>query len=148
MVEPTSSVAALDPIYIIGERNSGTNWVETLMASNFENPVSTTYCSFKHFMQLPCDIKPGLLVLVTRNPYDWLTSMHAKPYNAPSHQGVDFDTFLGKRWALDELGSGQNSSLRALPRQRAAFLAAGSNSVIPVAHRQHTMPADNTYPRA
>ena len=39
-----------------------------------------------------------LNVLVTRNPYEWLESMHRHPFYAELHRGVDMQTFLAREW--------------------------------------------------
>lgn len=99
---PTDNVT---PLYVLGERNSGTNWVVGLLRSNLQHPIQVRdcFCSFKHFFQLPCaNQEPGLIVIVTRNIYDWLSSFHAKPYNSPAHHDLTFKQFLSQPWALTE----------------------------------------------
>ena len=65
-------------------------------------------------MQTPCHMKKGLTVVLARNPYDWLISLHRTPWNAPSHQGLDFETFIQKSWLL-ESSEIRNSSLSLPP---------------------------------
>mmetsp|Transcript_14620 Transcript_14620/g.18990 ORF Transcript_14620/g.18990 Transcript_14620/m.18990 type:complete len:331 (-) Transcript_14620:410-1402(-) len=87
--------------FIVGERNSGTNWAEVVMAENFKVHSTPVFCQFKHWYQPICQHHiPHIVVILVRNPYDWASSFYTKPYNSPMHQNIDFSTFLRIQWAL------------------------------------------------
>jgi len=69
---PAVKGAAVELVHVIGERNSGTNWLETVLRANFAPPVWDSFCSFKHWAQEPCHPKQRYITVVLfRNPYDW-----------------------------------------------------------------------------
>jgi hypothetical protein len=59
-------------VHIVGERNSGTNWLEEVIKANFRPRVTNVFCQYKHWFQPPCQ-KPGpmIVAILVRNPYDW-----------------------------------------------------------------------------
>ncbi|GAX80662.1 hypothetical protein CEUSTIGMA_g8097.t1 [Chlamydomonas eustigma] len=103
-------------ISVIGERHSGTTFVKRLLESNLarpETPISDWFCDFKHYFQVQgdrrCpDLNSTLVVVVLRNPYDWVLGMHKQCWcrrNAAEEklymQGVSFETFMTRVWAND-----------------------------------------------
>ena len=108
---------ALAHISLIGERNTGTNWMVTVLKDNFDVKVTDRFCRFKHWAQpanchLSSISSPYAVVLIIRNPYDWAASFYTKPYNSPLHccreKGLSFSTFLRKPWALNTEGRGSD----------------------------------------
>lgn len=105
---------------IFGERNSGTNFLEELVQENLLSnakerlPYNNSY-SHKHYpcwFELPLEFyhcprchytfegsENVLFLVIYRNPYDWLSSMHAKPFD--SRQVKRFSTFIRSPWELD-----------------------------------------------
>lgn len=73
-------------ISIVGERCTGTNWIESLFTENFSLESAHTF-GWKHapsfgFMDNPLSTSQNtLFVFVVRNSLDWLRSF----YNAPHH---------------------------------------------------------------
>jgi hypothetical protein len=41
-----------------------------------------------------------LTIIVVRNAVDWVQAFHAKPWNAPCHQDLDFKAFLHQPWSI------------------------------------------------
>lgn len=60
-------------VHIVGERNSGTNWLEEVIKENFKVPkVTNVLCQYKHWFQSPCELRgPYIVTVLIRNPYDW-----------------------------------------------------------------------------
>lgn len=119
---------------LYGERNSGTNYLEQLLATNFEVRLLPGVAprwfvrrfplerhrdlyfaatrrfnlGWKHMLvpsQLPAKPK-RLVVCLTRNPYAWLLSTFRSPHHA-TRTYAGFDDFLRSPW-------------QTLPRERAA----------------------------
>jgi len=66
-------------ITILGERCSGTNYLEELVKANF-NVHLTWECGFKHWFKLRRNIAT---IAIIRNPIDWLHSLYNSPHNIP-----------------------------------------------------------------
>ena len=90
---------------VIGERNSGTNFINWLVEHN----TSLTPCDefgWKHgwgqSLGLP---KNMVLIVIVRHPLSWVKSMYHKPYHTvKAIQALDFSSFLRSTWVsvLDE----------------------------------------------
>jgi hypothetical protein len=89
---------------LFSERCSGSNYFETVLAANF--PALERCCDygFKHWITrrfLDADSFPEDLVyvLVIRNPFEWLRSMHASPWHAAHHlRGIPLSDFIRSEW--------------------------------------------------
>ncbi len=128
MIKPKTTVNGKSglSIDIFGERNSGTNWVSVIVASNIGKlleqsfhssttvaggtyaacpDVYTTKFGWKHGM-LRRDLltTPKLnapqtvFVVVLRNPYEWLLSMQHMPHQAPKFQSLKLLDFISREW--------------------------------------------------
>ena len=100
---------------VFAERCSGSNYVESLLKLNFEL-VEDAYCH-KHFppwftvqriakqhKQYPLFEKNEdvLNIIVFRNPYDWVRSLHNLPWHAvKSLFNIPFSKFIRSEWKLN-----------------------------------------------
>ena len=108
-------------IQIFGERCSGTKYLEGLIDRNFEDIQITKSFGYKHWFiknhfprgkpntstDYECirplsDSDDTLFLVIYRNPFDWLRSLHLKPYHAPNHQRLTFSKFIRKKWVSYE----------------------------------------------
>ena len=95
---------SIEYIQIYGERNSGTNYLENLLNANLEYLKAGTKLGWKHgFINQPhlkkYDLSQTLALIISKNPYAWLVSMHQKPYHAPQLANIAFSEFIRKEWA-------------------------------------------------
>ncbi len=94
-------------IKVYGERNSGTNYLISLLEANMKgNDVKIVQKKYgwKHrFVDAQelrkADTQHTLFIHISKDPYSWVVSMHGKPHHAPHLYGLDFDTFLNSEWA-------------------------------------------------
>jgi len=92
-------------VCILGERVSGTCFIQSLITSNTKLKVDVTY-GHKHFFQDVDKICNGdttgvLFVFVTRDIISWLSSMKNTPYHAalPIRNCKDFSKFIRMEWS-------------------------------------------------
>ena len=87
---------------VLGERNSGTNYVDALLAANLPAgiPASDVYCWKHGFIDRRVAATGGLLtVVVYRHPVRWLQSLHNKPMELSARmQGLSFGDFIRHEW--------------------------------------------------
>ena len=107
----------IEHIQILGERNSGTNYLASLIQKNIPTVTITKSFGYKHWFinghyprsapnnstDFECtrslDYSDDTLFLVIlRNPFDWLRSMAISPYHAPEHNDLPFSEFIRKPW--------------------------------------------------
>ena len=88
---------------IFGERNTGTNYLESLFLKNFKMKYENIIM-WKHwmgFLNYP-NAKEGteniLSVGIVRDPLDWLASMHKNPSDAPHMVNLTWDEFISREW--------------------------------------------------
>lgn len=93
-------------VQIFGERNSGTNYLLTLLKMNVVNQDVEFGFKFgwKHGFTNRGKIhgEPTgevLFLLITKNPYAWLVSMNRKPHHAPQLYFKNLSEFLRSEWA-------------------------------------------------
>ncbi|WP_295534556.1 hypothetical protein [uncultured Thioclava sp.] len=94
--------APLTTFKIYGERCSGTNFVETLITSNFPKfRRGRRYNWEKHnFVNPPYALDGTLAVVVVRDVFDWLKSLHRSPHQVGYwYRDVDFSGFLRHEWS-------------------------------------------------
>lgn len=90
-------------IQIFGQRCSGTTYLEHLLNSNFENIKIGNYYGFKHLWNSNI-LRPILpnkkvkIVIIVRDPYEWLRSVHIEPHHCPQLLGLSFDEFVKAEW--------------------------------------------------
>ena len=83
---------------IYGERCSGTNYLEQLITSNFELPVTWQY-GWKHFFGFS-DLQNSddtLFFGIVRSPIEWIDSFFKNPYHIPP-QNKNIKNFLFNRF--------------------------------------------------
>ena len=81
---------------IIGERCSGTYYIQRLIEHNLKIPHTNEY-GHKHFWSKRKEKYPKelLLVCVVREPYSWMQSFFEKKWHLAEHlQKLDFSTFI------------------------------------------------------
>lgn len=95
---------------VLGERCSGTNYITTLIKTNFPSLeyLKHTWNSplgWKHALYDPQYIlshtqllSHTLIICVVRDPYDWLRSLYLQPHHAEHCKTMDFSTFLDHEW--------------------------------------------------
>jgi hypothetical protein len=88
-------------LQIYGERCSGTNFVAQLLRRNFPRLSLTDRYGWKHgFVRRLEDAAPDcLFVVVTRDPLDWIRSLHQKPWHAAAPlRDVTLAEFMRQPW--------------------------------------------------
>ena len=97
---------------IFGERNSGTNYLRSVLEANLAIPFTQVY-GFKHWFikglyprsrpntttdnECIKSIDQGahtLFILIIRNPFDWLAAMYARPYHIPHASRTSLFDFI------------------------------------------------------
>jgi hypothetical protein len=120
--EPATELTTATHMDIIGERNSGTNWVSSILAKNFVDGKllglsnnNNIYKKFRGLYTSEFGWKHGFLrrdliearlskanqvvfVVILRNPYSWILSMKKLPHHAPDHNGVSLMQFVSLEW--------------------------------------------------
>lgn len=112
---------SISGVQVFGERNSGTNYVRKLIKENISEldilggnkgfgwkhgDLGKPWCFYKNPSTKFChDIKDyknesdeALFVVVYRNPFIWLRSMHKQPHHAPTVYKKPFSEFLECKW--------------------------------------------------
>jgi hypothetical protein len=80
----------------VGERCSGTNFIEQAVRENFAVQWSYNW-GFKHwYRKHPCwpDQEEALVIAVVRDPVQWLKSLYRQPHHLPKTMKTSFETFL------------------------------------------------------
>lgn len=87
----------IDHFQVFGERRTGTNFLNHLLEANLKIAPTTRY-GWKHgYPAMPCISDSGLIAVITREPFSWLSSLHNRPF-ATSHEGLSFPDFLRTEW--------------------------------------------------
>lgn len=86
---------------VFGERSSGTNVLEYLIAENTDLVRVQNY-GWKHGFPVALAYHPSsLIVLVVRHPIDWAISMFNNPHAAHADVNTtDFSAFIRNEWAM------------------------------------------------
>lgn len=86
---------------ILGERHSGTNFLEKLIKQNFSLEI-TWHCGWKHFFgfNAPSMIrsKNTLFIATIRNPYDWIMAMRKKPHHVHPDNLSSIESMMFNEW--------------------------------------------------
>ena len=113
-----ASGAAIKSIYVFGCRNSGTNYVNSLIINNcatsegrsLYDPQNKDRFGWKHgFPMMIAAPRDVLTIAVHREPIAWLHSMNRTPWHAARHlQKIPFSQFIRKEWmsVIDDVGFG------------------------------------------
>ncbi|CAB9530446.1 expressed unknown protein [Seminavis robusta] len=101
----TSTNNKISQIHVIGERNSGTKWLQQELAQCFPKSVARSHRDFlrsKHFFQPPVRgmLSESLVIAIVRSPDEWLAAMREKPYHMPFHMN-GYDSITNKVIPLD-----------------------------------------------
>ncbi|CAM9847301.1 unnamed protein product [Ectocarpus fasciculatus] len=113
-------------ISVVAERHSGSRWMTGFLGEYFRDEdvmVTSTLCTWKHWFQdrIHQDVQDGkrhcredqqcpacldtehtLVVVLWRNPYDWISGMHSNPHHSKAHRGVqDLEQFMTMPWIMD-----------------------------------------------
>lgn len=92
-------------IHIVGERHSGTKFLQRELQQCFLQPSATKYVRkvhrdfirVKHFFQ-PIqwgNYRRSIVVVIVRDPLEWVAAMHEMPYHAPGHVKAMFAESVG-----------------------------------------------------
>jgi hypothetical protein len=99
---------------ILGERCSGTNYLEQLILKNFNIDITWEF-GWKHAFthkNYPSNVKnnPNVLCLcIVRNPYDWIMSLWNQPHHIPYEYRNDFNRFLfDEMYSIHDCGTGMH----------------------------------------
>ncbi len=88
-------VAKISKYTILGERCSGTNFLENAMENNFKLELTWRH-GWKHFFghdkYQNCD--DTLFIGIVRDPLQWLASFYKKKHHLPAHMKKNWNTFL------------------------------------------------------
>jgi len=87
---------------IIGERHSGTNWIERIFTYHFNLPLTWEFGS-KHFIDQydPNHLASAnncLFVCMTRNIYDWIGGFYKFPHHVHISMRKNLQTFMLNEW--------------------------------------------------
>jgi hypothetical protein len=95
----TADGPKIDRFQIYGERRSGTNFVARTIARNTGLKRFSSY-GWKHALPyFPLLPKCCLFVVVVREPFDWLRSFYAGPFEVdPAIANLPFSDFLRAEW--------------------------------------------------
>lgn len=84
-------------IHIVGERHSGTKWITAELqqcfsnapkAASFIGKIHRDFIRSKHFFQplhLTENFLRNIVVVIVRDPVDWVAAMNEMPYHSPGH---------------------------------------------------------------
>lgn len=100
-------------VQLFGERCSGTNYVQQLIADN-TGAEFTTAMGFKHNFPGEPVGPVDLVIVCARHPYTWVQSLYQTPWGAwDTYCGMSMDEFLRTPWRsrYDEYDVGQGSEL-------------------------------------
>jgi hypothetical protein len=98
-IEPNASIQKYT---IIGERHSGTNWLEKIFTYHFNVPLTWEFGS-KHFIDQydPNKLASAnncLFMCITRNIYDWIGGFYKLPHHVDPYLQKDLETFMLSEW--------------------------------------------------
>ncbi len=89
---------AIDHFQVFGERRTGTNYLDHLIADNFEIEPRYNY-GWKHgFATMPCIARSGLILVAVRHPISWLSSLYNEPFSKSHRELNTFSEFLHREW--------------------------------------------------
>ena len=109
---------AVRHVHIVGERHSGTKFLTNELQACFPRHtrysfrVHRDFVRSKHFFQpllWAADLEASWVVVVVRDPVDWLAAMREKPYHSPAHVAgwnetsvvpLSWYDFLQRSWTL------------------------------------------------
>lgn len=86
-------------IQIFGLRCSGTNFLEKWLVNNFKEVEIVNHFAFKHLWNSqflrPVNSDDSIdIMVIVRNPYDWIRSMQREPHHCPDLLGKSLENFV------------------------------------------------------
>lgn len=96
-----NSEVPTDRFQVLGDRNSGTNYLHHLILQNLpELQVATPYYWKHGFVDRRIAAEPGLLtVVIYRHPLRWLHAVHRHPWEvSATMRGLPFHDFIHTEW--------------------------------------------------
>jgi hypothetical protein len=108
-------------VHVVGERHSGTKWITTEMqncfyfapeSKPFIGRIERDFVRSKHFFQslrYGRDYSRSIVVVIVRNPVDWVVAMSQVPYHSPNHVAnmtsetitpLPWNEFVSKPWTM------------------------------------------------
>lgn len=100
-------------VQLFGERCSGTNYIQQVIADNTDAEFASVL-GWKHNFPAPTDESIDLVVVCARHPFTWAQSLYQTPWGAwDTYSGLPFDEFLRTPWRskFDEYDVGPGSGL-------------------------------------
>lgn len=84
---------------ILGERCSGTNFLEQAIIKNFDIEITWQY-GYKHFFGFEdySDSDDTLFIGIVRNPYKWINSLYKTPYHLQEELKTSQKAFLANEF--------------------------------------------------
>lgn len=110
-VETSSTSPPITRISLIGERNSGTNWMYVELLRCFNGTSLKPHHSltrFKHWFQdeeAATNRNHTVVIAQFRSPYTWVDAMRRKPHHAPAHMNRRWKDFVTKPWTMERVGA-------------------------------------------
>jgi hypothetical protein len=103
---------SLKQFTIFGERCSGTCWVTKLVETNFSKSAHHPF-GWKHFTlpKNPNAHPDTLVIVVVRNPIDWIRSFYRTPHHIPPENRKDLHAFLSNT-LVSQRGGGGNADIK------------------------------------
>lgn len=115
---------AVRHVHIVGERHSGTKFLTSQLQkcfprrTRFSFRVHRDFIRSKHFFQpiLDQDLSQSIIVVIVRDPVDWVAAMREKPYHSPFHMKgfndkaipLDWHDFVTRPWTMPRLPGWEN----------------------------------------
>ena len=102
---------------VFSERCSGSNYIQAVLASNLPDLAPSSHIGFKHWITtqflashtFPADL---MFLIINRNPFHWLRSIHAQPWHCAQHlRSLPFSDFIRAEWQCvwdDQAGIGRD----------------------------------------
>lgn len=97
-------------ISLLGERNSGTNWMYGELNKCFNDTslkVKRTLTRYKHWFQdekVANNKNQTIVIALVRDPYYWVDAMRRKPHHATVHIHLTWKDFVTKPWTMERVG--------------------------------------------
>lgn len=105
-----NSKSSIENFTILGERHSGTNWLEHLCEKNLNLQITWEY-GFKHFINLNWNSyyksEKTIFFCIVRDLYTWIPAFFKAPHNVDPNIAYDINNFLLKEWLSFDINSGK-----------------------------------------
>ena len=95
-----------DPkVVVLAERNTGGNWLVEQLGPCFPNLIVTESLQRAGylFQDLTKYQDKTWVVVVVRDPYEWVLSMRDHPLHAPDHTALSLADFVTKKWTTENI---------------------------------------------